>query len=421
MPESYKYKEPPAVITPSPTPTPEPVRPVVTSLTSNEITNTTATFTLTTDSPTTIMATATAELQKSFQTLRDLRISRWHQITISNLLPNTSYLVSFTLTDEHGQSVKSTIIRIHTTIAYNPVQIDVSSLVVSSLDTIFQPDIPSLQRQGAPFATLPINTPYTFQLRVPDAKRIVRMQGIIRDVNVLGISIDSLFDAVQAKEPETSTDMIDMAELSPLQFTGTLKTKPTTGIYELRVRITDEHDNITATCYWNSFGPTIYCIREDTKAPIEHARIFLSRYFPKTGQYIPLSPSFVSTRNPVFTNSKGEASFVLPEGTYKAVISFLGTEKTALFAIDNFKHTGFPVVSITPSPLPILGYIQYYVQNILDVFVGNALSFGLTIGSSQRLFEAIATFTLVLLFIMTLLAFSSRTLIPIVNSTIYYA
>lgn len=416
MSESYMYKEPPAVITPSPTPTPEPIRPVVTSLTTNQVTNNTVTFTLTTDIPTKVTATATSISNKSSQVIQDPRIGRWHQITISNLLPNTSYLISVVVTDTHGQSTKSTTMSIHTTISYTPIQIDVSSLVISSLDTIFQPDVQSLNRIGSPFATLPINTPYTFQLRIPDAKKIIRMQGIVTDTQVLGISIDSLLDTVVAKEPETSTEMIDMAELTPSIFTGTLKTKPTSGVYELRVRITDVNNNITEHLIGTVSVVHPFTVKnENTGEPIEHARIFLSRYFPKTGQYTPLSPTFVSTRNPLFTNSKGEASFVLPEGTYKALITFQGTEKTVLFAIDNYKHAGFPVVSITPSPLSAAGYLQYYSQNTLDILVNSVIIFGASVGSSQHLFEAFSAFILILLFFMTLLAFSSRTLIPITS------
>ncbi len=412
--ESYVYKAPPPIITPSPTPTPAPPHPTITSVTMNEITNSTATFTLTTDTPTTISAIATAKNKILTQTLNDPRISRWHQITISNLVANMSYTIKFTLTGTNGQTTTSNALLIHTTLEHTPLNIDPSSVVLTSLDTIFRPDIGSQNALGSPLVTLPTNTAYTFQVRIPDAKRITRIQGIIRDSHVLGMSIGSVIDSVIAKEPESSTDMIDMAELSPSVFTGTMKTKPASGLYDLRIRITDENENVTEHLLGTlSVVNPFTVIHEDSGEPIEHARIFLSRYFPKDGTYIPLSPTFVSTRNPVFTAANGQATFVLPEGIYKATVTYLGTEKTVLFEIDNNKHIGFPVVSLTPVPYTTSGFIKYYLQTLLDIMVNIAVSNAAAIGSSRWLFGAISSFVMILLICMTVLAFSSRTLVPI--------
>ncbi len=414
MSQSYLYIPPKAQPTPTPTPTVAPTKPIITSVQVSEVTKDTATFLVMTNPKTSVKAVATALTGGSTKTMTTTDLTQYHRMTISDLLPNTSYIVRFTIIDEQKQEIISDAYSIHTSLLYTPIHIDTSSLIISSLDTIFQPEFSMGAPTAPPFATLPVDTQYTFQLRIPDAKRIFRIQGIIQDSNVLGFFIDTLFPNGKMKEADASTEMVDMAELSPSIFTGTLKTKPTSGLYELRIRITDINDNVTEQYVGTvSVVQPFTVLNTQTNAPIENARIFLSRYFPKTGEYTPLSPSFVSTRNPVFTNERGESSFVLPQGTYRAVVSYLGTEKTVLFTLDNNQHSGFPVVSLLPAPLTIIGYIRYHVQNIMDVLVTNAISFGSSIGSSKRLFESIAVMIMVLLSLATLVAFSSRTLISI--------
>lgn len=414
MPESYVYKQPLSQVTPTPTPSFFISNPIISSIQLTEVTNSSATITLMTDKPTTISSIATAQLdQKSIITI-DHKLSQSHTLTISKLLANTSYTIIITAVDNRGRSVISDTIRIHTTLLYSPVKIDTSSLVISSLNTILSPEISTTTPIRTPLAILPINTQYTFQFRVPDASQISRIQGIIRDSSVLGFSINTLFDTASAKEPESSTEMVDMIESSPSIFTGTIKTKPTSGLYDLRVRITDIDSNITEQVLGTvSVVRPFTVLNKATNAPIEHARIFLSKYYLKTDQYIPLSPTFTNIRNPVFTDLDGESLIILPYGVYKAVVSYLGTEEIVYFKLDNSIQSGFPVVLLTPAPITMTGYIRSYAQTVLDVFVNNTLTYGTSLGSSQRLFETLSTTTLLILFLVTLLAFSSRTFIPI--------
>lgn len=415
MQESYLYKSPTNQSTPTPTPQmPAKIVPEILRIQSNEITNTAATFTLSTNVPTRLTAQAISKDKKSILTTSIPTLSSYHRFTISKLETNTSYDIYILAKDADGQTVSSDTLQVHTTLSFTPITIDIGSLIISSANTIFYPQSYASTSGSFTIATIPTNTPYTFQIRVPDALRIIRIQGVISSASVLGASLGSLFDPAVAKEPEASTEVIDMTEISPSIFTGTVKTKPVQGLYDLRIRMTDVYGNISEHLIGTfSVIQPFTVLAKDSEQPIENARIFLSRYSEKTGRYVPLSPSFTSVQNPVFTKQNGEASFVLPYGMYTAVVSYLGTEETVRFSIDSSKHSGFPVVYIQPEPISAVGTIKQYVRTTLDAIVMLVLSVGTTIGSSQRLFETLSTTTLLLLFVVTILAFSSRTLIPI--------
>lgn len=415
MQESYLYRPPTSQSTPTPTPR-EPVKivPEIIGIQVNEITSKAATFTISTNVPTRITAQAISKDKKSIVNTSISDLSVYHRFTISNLEPNTSYTIHVSAKDAQDQTVTSNSLQLHTTLAFTPIQIDIGSLIISSANTIFYPQSYASASGRMSIATIPTNTLYTFQIRIPDAIRIIRMQGIVSSTSVLGATLGSIFDTTRTTEPEASTELIDMTEISPSVYTGTLKTKPVQGLYELRLRVTDIYGNITEHLIGTvSVTQPFTVLEKKSRQPIENARIFLSRYSEKTGQYIPLSPSFTSIQNPIFTQHNGEASFVLPHGNYTAVVSYLGTEETVQFTIDSSKHSGFPVVFLDSMPLSATGEVKQYVQNILDTIVMLALTVGATVGSSQRLFETVSTTALLLLFIVTFLAFSSRTLIPL--------
>ncbi len=409
--ETFTYHQAPSAATATPTPSNIPL--TLNRVNINTISQSTATVSFATSLPSSAFLRYGTSPTALTKTITDGIVSRYHLLTISGLTPDTTYYFALTMEGTDGTIVRSERYTLHTASVSKPTTVDRQSLIITSQGTILQPAQNNSSSSSA-VITLPKDTEYEFQIRVSDPDTVKRAQAILRNSDVLGVHIGDLFGEAFAQDSQASTEFVDMMEISRGLYAGKLKTKPQTGIYDMVARITDINGNISEetigeirviqplTVFW-----------KNTKDPIEDARIFLSRYNPRTDTYIPLSPVFSSTRNPTFTNSKGESSFVLPNGRYQALVSLRGSEKTVYFTIGTDGASGYPVVYLEHSPMNIAGLLSYYTRSFLDVFLFQTMTYINILSNSLRFFDIIAAISLTFLVILTLLSFTSRTFIKL--------
>jgi hypothetical protein len=411
--ETYTYYQAPSIATATPTPTPKPLSLTLNRVNIQTISQSTVTVSFATSLPSSAFLTYGTSPGALTKTITDTIVSRYHLMTMSGLTPDTTYYFVITIKGTDGTIVRSERYTLHTASVSKPTTIDRQSLIITSQGTILQ----SAQDNGSSSSavlTLPKDTEYEFQIRVSNPDIVKLAQAILRSSDVLGVHIGDLFGEAFAKDSQASAESVDMVEISRGLYIGKLKTKSQTGIYDMVTRITDIHGNISEetigeirviqplTVFW-----------KNTKDPIEDVRIFLSRYNPRTDTYIPLSPLFSATRNPTFTGSKGESSFVLPNGRYQALVSRLGSEKTVYFTIGIDGASGYPVIYLAQTPMNIAGLLSYYTRSFLDVFLFQTMTYINILSNSLRFFDIIAAISLTFLVILTLFSFASRTLITV--------
>jgi len=413
--KGYIYREPPSSTTPTPTiiPSPTPIPLNINGVRIDSISQVSSIISFTTNHPTKAFLTYGTSITGTGNEVTSPTLSRYHSIDLNELTPDTTYYVHVFATDTTGSVVRSELIKIHTATQPAITGVDEGSLIVVSNDTILNPIMETQSGSQSAVLTIPVNTNYAFQIRVPQAPYIKSIQALMRNASVLG-SFWDILNPTNTQEPDTSNQQIDMTEISPGTFTGNLKTTPTIGTYYMIARITDIYNNVTEDIISEIHVVAPFTVLwSNSTDPIENARIFLSRRNDLSNAYTPLPPMFSSIKNPSYTNAAGVSSFTLPYGEYRADVSYIGSETTVDFSINQSSDSGFPSVHLSHESASTLGLLRYYTQSFLDVFLYQTIIYVNALRASLRLFDLAAAISMAFLVILTILSFASRTYIKL--------
>lgn len=426
---SYQYN--PALVTPGPTATPTPAP----SVTPTPIPTSTFSFTdinFRSVSPTSISlemttnkdAIVTAHFGLSptalINQLTTETYATDHIIVLDNLSQNTTYYVQLAAQTPGGLTTTSDMYVFHTGLLSEIPQIDLSSLTYIAHDIILfagneQVTLTPGKVTGftfeQPVVVIPQQLIYTIRFRISNTQTIKRIEAILRNKNVLGITSD------MSEEPNTqSTDLI----LTPDgYFQGRLKAPSLEGVYEEFIRVYDTSGNITEQKIADIHVSLPIRIVGSKNQPVEAAQVTIYYQDPLTHTFQLLPPQIYPVKNPAFTDPNGEISVPLPAGTYKLHITALGYEpKDTTFTLSLKPNEAYPTIPLTSQPFSLTTTATYYTTIALDT-LSDTKQYLLALAHSMRFFELNALIVTTLLVLLTFFALISRLRIPLAHLPSY--
>ena len=332
-------------------------------------------------------------------------------LEVTDLAPDTTYYFKAEVKDEKGIVTGTETFTFKTAEVSDKPEVEKSSLIVTSQSNFLAIAGQTLATEdGAPkpqnpSIVIPKDTPYEIRFAVKKRTGVKKVQAIVRNKTVLGIS------TAYAQDP--NTEVVDMVEVEHGIYVGSLTSKLKVGYYEQLVRIEDLKGNINEEKIadikvLNNFNVRSY----ETKEPLEGAKVLISLYNPKTKLYQIIPPNIIPIENPSYTDSNGEIKLVLPQGKYKAEVSSLGHKDKAIeFTIGANADDGFPTVYLEKGPFSILYFVRYLWRASL-VFAKQAMALVSqvkTITESTRLFNLIGAVIVPILILLGLLSLRVRT------------
>lgn len=333
-------------------------------------------------------------------------------LDITDLEPDSSYYFKAEVKDESGKVTGTETFTFKTAEVSNKPEVEKSSLLVTSLSNVIStPSQTGEDGQGLPpkpAIVVPRQTAYEIRFALKKGQTAKKVQAIVRS-KVLGIS------TAYAEEPNTET--VDMIEVEPGVYAGSLKSKPQPGYYEQLVRIEDDKGNIAEEKVADiKVLKPFTVLSERDKNPIENARALFSIHNPKTRTYQEIAPNIIAIKNPSYTDIRGEINLVLPQGKYKALVSTLGYKETAVeFSIGINPDDESPQVFLEKEPFNLLNVVKYYGRTVRDVFLFNTKTYLAGLSTSLRFFNLIVAASFASLVLLTILSFSLRTHIPLIR------
>jgi len=395
----------PVEIVPQEIKIPEITRVSMNSITANEATVFIQTNDLT--KVTTIYGTDIKSLPKISGTLRN---STEHLVKFKDLEADTIYYFKIFVKDTAGTQIASDIYTFRTAKESAPLTANPESLVATSDNTIISTLIPDDNN----YLVIPTDTVFQFKFAMKERLSANSIQGLMRNENVLGI-----FTYITTAE--ANTESVNLIETLNGIYSGNLKTKPTSGNFDLIAKIYDRNGNLVEQKLAKVKVIDKFKVISKNNNPIEGARVFLYVYSPSSRRYDVIPSSVLAKGNPLFTNSNGELDLVLPQGRYKAEVTDLRhEEKSVEFEIGPEKGQEFPVVVLENAKITPLSLFNYYKRSINDVFLKNTRVYSETLTGSSRFFDLTALLSLAVLVIITLVAFSRRHHVPLLHIPSYF-
>ncbi len=334
-------------------------------------------------------------------------------ILLDNLTANTTYYIQMTATDASGNTKTSEVFNFTTALpSEKPVVNKDSVSFISSDIVLFVPrpqntDTTSKNQElPKPLLVVPQDLSYNFRFQVTKGTTVTKVQTIVRNAYVLGITSN------QTEEP--NTQITDLIETQPGVYEGRLKTPSLPGSYEEFARIYDEKGNIVEDKIADiTVSQPLRVYRKDTKQPIERAQMYISYFNFRTKAYLPLPPQLFPVKNPSYTDLNGQDVLALPQGKYQVHITAVGyKEKDVFFTLGPNPGENYPAVFLTAEPFNIVTTVKYYI-NILSDFLGATKTYVQDISYSVRFFDLNAVVSVSILVFLTLLSFSSRIHVPL--------
>jgi hypothetical protein len=379
------------------------------------------------------------------QSVVDNSLDMEHQMILLNLFPDTKYYFKITVTNGNNKNYISDIFVVRTATTSDAPIIAKDTFIVTSSDKILvapvNPTLDNLTTQEQKTLVIPQSTTYDFRFSLTKAEPIKSIKVVLRKKKVvLGVNTSMLAqlfgfnnqnDTALQNSPEviTPTDVssinvkeVGLTEIQPGIFTGRLISNLPIGKYELFAVIADYNGNLTETKLSDiKVIKRFTTLSEDTKQPIEAARVYLSFYNSRSKKYDPLVSTLISIVNPSFTDSHGELPTVLTQGKYQALVSDLGyKDKTVDFTIGIGENDGFPIVYLEKESFNPLSIVIYYGRSIRDVYIYYTLQYFTVLSKSVRYFNLINAISLGLFIIITFLSFRFRTHVPLRSIFSYF-
>ncbi len=342
-----------------------------------------------------------------------------HTIVLEGLTENTTYYVKLTATTPSGMQTISDMYVFHTGKLSEIPQIDLGSLtyvasnillyvgkenVATTPETSTQPSV----------IILPPGFPYTIRFQMSKTENSKRLQAVLRNKYVLGITTDN------TEEPNTeSTDLILTSDEF---YQGRLKSPTLPGIYEEFVKIYDTSGNITEEKIADIHVSTPFLvINSKTNKPIEAAQVLLYYQDSQNHTFVLLPPQLFPVKNPAITNSQGVIAVPLPAGVYKAQVSALGyAPQEITFVLGEKINESYPTIKLIPEPFNLATTIRYYVSIVSDT-LSSTKQYISDLSYSNRFFALNAFLISALLVLLTFVAFINKLHIPLFHLPSYFS
>lgn len=335
-------------------------------------------------------------------------------LDLTDLKPDSTYYFKAEAKDESGKVTGTETFTFKTAEISDKPQVEKSSFIVTSQSNVISAPFQTTGGDGQPLdqkpsIVVPQKTSYEIRFALKKGQTAKKVQAIVRSKTVLGVS------TVYAEEP--NTEVVDMVEVEPGVYSGSLKSKPEPGYYEQFVRIEDHQGNIQEekVADIKVMRPFSVLSKSDN-APVDNARVLLSLYNPKLKTYQTIGPNVIPIKNPSYSQGSGEVALTLAQGKYKALVANLGYKEEAVeFTIGINPDDGFPTVYLEKEPFNIVNIVRYFGRTVRDVFLLNTQTYLESLSQSVRFFNLIAAASFGSLVLLTLLSFSLRTHIPLLR------
>ncbi|HSW96555.1 MAG TPA: fibronectin type III domain-containing protein [Candidatus Saccharimonadales bacterium] len=320
-------------------------------------------------------------------------------ITLANLQPNTRYY--FRVIAKSGEeTVTSEIFTFITASTLPTVQIDKSSIIVTSGTTLLYSVVENINGQLHETIVLPVSKPFQFTFSLAGKNDIKKVEAFVRNNKVLGVNT---FDQ---QPPETN---IKLFEIQPHVYQGLLTTSKTSGTYGLYIHIFDTKGNISEQQLFSvKVIRPLTILSQQTKKPIDHAQATLYRLDISSQKFVKITPQMFAIQNPSYASLQGEIPFVLPQGSYQVVINSLGyAEKTVTFKIGPARDEDYPIIYLEKSGFSISNIKNSFGAVFTELNTATATYFS-TIGNSKQFSLLICSLTVILFVSLSLLSLSFR-------------
>lgn len=398
---------------PTATPTPAKVVPLpnllLTNVAIDSIAETEASLTVTTNIPSSLTIEYGTNPNRLTSKVTSLSSKSSHLIRLSDLKKSTNYYFRVTAATSGGKITTSDLFFFATASSSEFSQIDPLSLIGISGRTIFFANHLSNALDKKYVFILPINTTYSFQMKLTGQTKAKRVQAFVKSKNVLGMS--SLVSKAYA-----ATENVEPLEVEPSVFLGRVTSPVTPGNYSLMARIFDDNGSITNEEIATLKITSPFTIKNKTNGkPIENAKVTLSMYDIETKLYKKVSGQYFLNSETLASNEEGIIDQVLPQGRYHAEITSYGFKHTEhIFSIGTEKGDDYPTIFMEEAPFNLVPALFYLLDTGKDITISVDSLLGDWIRSSH-FFNIINSTIALLSIVIGFLAFASKIKSPLVR------
>ncbi len=389
-----------------PTPVPHPL--TISSLTLNSISDTTIDLFVQTSQLSNITVLYGTSPQALTNSMTKNTLHNVYDVLLDHLTANTRYYIEVKATGAQDNTTISDIFTFKTASPGQIPQVDPTTVTFVASNIVLYIPKSSASGQGVaqPVITVPQNVSYNFRFQVNKPQAIKRVQVVIRNKFVLGIT------SADAIDPNTT--ITDLIETQNGVYDGQLKAPPLPGSYVEFARVSDIYGNISEQKLADvNVSQPFRVFNTSNQQPIEAAQVLFYYQNYRTHAFLPLPPQLFPIKNPSYTNIGGQIILPLPQGTYKSTITAIGyAPKTVTFTIGPNQGEDYPAVLLTPAPFNMLTTGKYYLNIVQDV-LGTTKAYVQDVSYSTRFFDLNAVIATAILVFLTLLSFSSRIHIPL--------
>lgn len=312
-------------------------------------------------------------------------LTKLHQVELTQLEPATTYYFQAQTTNSVGKTVKSNIYQLTT--AQRAFDFDLTKLqtmvTTGGLVLFNQTD----QANQTP-VVLPTETHYEINISFNQTLHFLHANLVLRG--------------------EEQTQII-LTTTKP----GTLNGKHVTGNeprdQEVMLKVEDEFGNLRLVKLFTLVTSNpLRVVASETFEPVEHARLILYLFNPKSKKYDQLpAPAFIG-ENPLYSLSSGEFKVALPPGDYRAEISSYGFHSmTKDFTIGGQAQGLYPTIELSSAGWNIVELVKYYYGTV-QYKVTNIAHSLTELRSSKVLFDLMSLLALCSLIGLTFFSFAAR-------------
>lgn len=398
--------------TPSPSTAPSSLLPNSISLDVVGITQSTATFLITTKEAS---LDTVAFGQNQIALTNRLKTDSYdltHSVSLENLQPDTSYFFQVTAVDQTGNAITSDLFTFHTALPSQPPSLADAIINITSNNAILVTNSAKESTQPKEQSVALVNQDSSFDVffKLSQSISIKTIQAIVRNTQVLGANT---MQAANSEDVLTAA----MIEESPNVYIAHINGLPK-GNYDIYVHVADIKGNIIEQKITEVriISPlTVYDIK--THRPIDDVRLLFLVFDMTTHQFLPLPPYLSSSiKNPSYTDTKGTVSLNLPEGQYEVIASaFSYDQEKILFVLGSRKGQNLPTIYLHKNPTNIANYLRYIRNSSVDL-INSLILFFQSLSETYRFFNIMALAITGMAIFLTLLFFSFKTHISLVRS-----
>ena len=402
----YNYQTPPPgpTATPGPqptaTPTPPPPPPPLYSVTIPGISDNNASVNITTAYPSKLSISYGTSETNLYRTISSNDYTYQNSITLSDLVPDTTYYFTFTITSKWGYSTTSELYTFHTAKKSSVPNVENNVIVFTANGNVYFSNTQEQDTNTHPSVILTENGTYQISYAITNATQVKSIEAIILN-KILGANALATIQL-------PSILILPMQEEKPNLFVIDINAL-TTGLYEVYVRVTDKNGNMVQKKISDlKIMPRFTVYAADTNQPLQDARVFLYAFDSLTRRFLPLNQQYLGNPNPGYTNAAGQLTITLPAGRYRVEESaFLYNKITTDFTIGSGANQDFPIVYLKRDPLNIAS-LMAFVKDYLGDTWNKMLTTLLGYSASIRLFNLFAVGILGSFVIINFLLFTLR-------------